>query len=74
MNKRWAEITPKEIEKNIQKQCRVCKYRSRDKIGGHIYCDYFGVTGKLRNCSPINCEKFKEDVRAKRKTRPILAR
>lgn len=71
--KPWGEMTPEEINQNIQKQCRYCMYRSRN--GSYFYCDYFFVNDEtLRNCSPINCEKFKEDIRVGRKSRPILVK
>lgn len=71
--KTWGEMTAAEINQNIQEQCQYCMYRSRN--GTTLYCDYFTMTdGILRNCSPINCEKFKEDERVVRKSRPVVVK
>lgn len=71
--KTWGEMTEVEINQNIQEQCQYCMYRSRN--GTTLYCDYFTITdGTLRKCSPINCEKFKEDDRVVRKSKPVLVK
>lgn len=69
--KTWGEMTAAEINQNIKEQCQYCMYRSRN--GATLYCDYFTMTdGILRNCSPINCEKFKADARKNKITKPIV--
>lgn len=70
--KSWGELTAAEIDKNKQKFCQHCVYRSRNN--GYVYCDYFLLTEHLRCCSPINCEKFKADARKNKITKPIVVK
>lgn len=52
----------------MRKQCKSCKYRGKiQSING---CDYIYLTGKMRNCSPKECDKYEQGKRVKRKSSP----
>lgn len=60
-SKSWREYTEAEIHKNKLKYCAKCRFH----IGGcaatkfaETMCNYLGITGHKRGCSPINCKKF----------------
>lgn len=42
------------------RMCDKCIYVMRIAGGtpGQALCNYLGITGKMRGCSPINCKKF----------------
>lgn len=43
------------------KLCQTCAYKV--KVGGSLACDYFSITGEMRNCDPCNCKKYKSGKR-----------
>lgn len=71
--KPWSEMTEKEIDEIKRKQCRFRAYAKR--LGGsgeadsiyNMFCDYIGIVGKIRPCSPVNCTEFKRKTRRRRK-------
>lgn len=58
--KSWNDVTLKEIDENKAKKCKYCEYLAfhANTITGSV-CDYIGIEGKSRGCSPLNCDKFK---------------
>lgn len=73
--KPWDEMTEKEIIRLKRNQCIKCKYFTRistDSIAGGT-CDYIGIVGHRRGCSPLECvakgifkKKEKNHVRKKK--------
>ena len=73
--KQWQNMTESEIREIKQKKCRFCIYSrnfctGRESHFSYMYCDYIGVTGKMRGCTPNKCDKFVRTKRGQRK-RPI---
>lgn len=63
--KKWSEMTQAEIDKLKREQCVKCKYLSGERNYGltRQTCDYIGITGRSRGCSPLECQEkgiFKE--------------
>ena len=47
-------------------KCGTCQYRQKmtDKL---VICNYLGVTGHVRGCSPKNCKKYVKGKRIRSK-------
>lgn len=71
-----TKLTEKQRHEIKEKQCKKCMFVGVNANGNAsvITCDYILFTGKMRNCSPVKCERFKEGARIKTDTRPKLAR
>lgn len=74
--KKWSEYTLKEIKKNKKKlcvRCVYCTYTGELNVKTsnlyNVTCDYIGIEGHSRGCSPMNCKKFKEKVSGRRRRR-----
>lgn len=51
----FAKIKDKDTDDvRAIKKCPTCKYRSR------MCCEYLLLTGKRRNCSPYECDKYEK--------------
>ena len=48
----YTKVDYAKKEERGLKMCGTCKYRSQ------ICCEYLLVTGRQRNCSPYNCDKY----------------
>lgn len=61
MSGKWADLTEIEIRNIKLKQCLKCYYFTKRSEKGSVtvddICDYAGVTGKCRHCSPLECKE-----------------
>lgn len=59
-----VKLTNEELDEIKDKQCRYCKYRQvltgSNGSPFFILCSYILDTGKMRNCSVKECDKFEE--------------
>ena len=73
-HKPWREVTDAERNKNKKEKCRFCEYANRltkENDYSVLTCDYIGITGHSRGCSPIECDKFKPRTKGRRRKRLI---
>ena len=57
----WLSEDPYEREKRIKAVCMKCKYRFQGEYSTLVrggVCNYLGITGHKRPCSPIGCTAF----------------
>ena len=45
----------------MAKKCKTCIYRAAESDMGN--CDYILITGQMRGCPAINCDKYKKGKR-----------
>lgn len=54
-----------------EKRCGSCVYHGFIPSGGVVYCDYFGITGRLRPCKCFGpgdgCELYEREERRRRR-------
>lgn len=48
---------------NCNKVIKTCKYSWVGRGNGFYYCDYLCKTGKIRECSPEECDKYEKKER-----------
>ncbi len=76
MPKLWREYTSKEITDNKRKYCVKCVYCTSNIEAvensnlSSLTCDYIGIIGHSRGCSPMDCARFeKKPKNGRRKKR-----
>lgn len=71
MDKPWKLMTAADILKIKREKCQYCLYATRygtdDRNLSAMTCDYIGVVGHRRGCRPDRCDKFREDLKSKRR-------
>lgn len=76
MIKPWKFMTEKEIYNLKEKQCKKCRYFSKNNAQSTTYgtCEYIAIEGHSRGCLPTECTTkgiFKESTGVKKRRAAI---
>lgn len=70
--KEWSRLSDAEVNRHKAKHCRNCMYLSRHTSSfTNSTCDYMVMTGEMRGCSPLHCDKKKLSTGKRRVASPL---